>query len=144
MSFHHAAVLLSLLFIGCAQQAEGERCDRSNDNNDCEPGLECISLQALTGASEGAVCCPRSNPNVAICQPQTLDLNTGDDDTSAPETDPGESSAPVETTAPGETATPDETTAPIETTAPADGTMDGTTTDGMTDVVDAGLGDAAP
>lgn len=74
-----------LFFASCGEQGEGERCERSNDNNDCAPGLVCKSLQNLTGVSEGAVCCPESNNfTTDICRPQSFDLNTGDDVEPAP------------------------------------------------------------
>lgn len=74
-----SVLLLALVLLGCAKQAEGERCDRANDNNDCESGLECVSLLTLTGAAEGAVCCPRSNPSEPICRRRGIDLS-GDDE----------------------------------------------------------------
>jgi hypothetical protein len=72
----------ALMFVAsCGEQAEGERCERSNDDNDCGPGLVCTSLQNLTGATEGAVCCPERGTasSTAICHPQTVDLDTGDE-----------------------------------------------------------------
>lgn len=46
--------------VGCSSQAEGQRCDTTNGNDDCESGLECIRVSELKGAktSEGALCCP--------------------------------------------------------------------------------------
>jgi hypothetical protein len=51
---------LSAIFaIACASQSEGERCDRSNGDNDCESGLACVAGATLDGA---AVCCPSGRP----------------------------------------------------------------------------------
>lgn len=84
-TFPHLVSVLGLLLVtSCGEQAEGERCERSNDSNDCAAGLVCKSLQDLTGASVGAVCCPESNPTTAICHPQNLNLDTGDDEEPEP------------------------------------------------------------
>jgi hypothetical protein len=83
-------LLLALLTVACAEQGEGERCELSNDDNDCEPGLVCTSLSGLTGETTGAVCCPQSNFTTRICRLKPLDLDTGDDiasDDDAPASD---------------------------------------------------------
>lgn len=96
--------LVALFVLGCAQQAEGERCELSNDNNDCESGLVCTSLSGLTGQSTGAVCCPpKGQPiHVDICGLAPPDLtggnnssSSGDDDTSSS----GTSNSPAPTDA---------------------------------------------
>lgn len=72
-------LFLALLTFACAEQGEGERCELSNDDNDCEPGLVCTSLSGLTGETTGAVCCPQSDFTTRICRLKPLDLDTGDD-----------------------------------------------------------------
>src|SRR5690606_28134215 len=85
-----SVLALAVLAGGCAEQAEGERCERSNDDNDCEPGLVCTSLQGLTGDSEGSVCCPPRGgepPKTDICRSQPIDLGGGADDDGAADDD---------------------------------------------------------
>ncbi len=60
-----AAPLLATAFVvfclapSCAEQGEGERCDKSaNGDDDCESGLECIEANDLANASFGDRCCP--------------------------------------------------------------------------------------
>lgn len=98
------SLLALALTVACAKQPEGGRCERTNDNNDCESGLECVSLQGLSGESEGAVCCPRNtNATTEICLLRVVDLNTDDDDDTTTDDD---------TTADDDTTTDDDTTGP--------------------------------
>lgn len=54
---------------GCADQGEGERCDRRNNNEDCESGLVCTSKETLKSNSD--LCCPPAPkvPSVPQCSP---------------------------------------------------------------------------
>lgn len=63
------AFVLPLLALGCADQGEGERCDRRNNNADCESGLVCTSKETLK--SNADLCCPPPPqvPTVAQCTP---------------------------------------------------------------------------
>jgi uncharacterized membrane protein YgcG len=57
MRIFQAGCLLALLVLaGCAEQGEGERCERSNADADCEVGLRCVPLEI------GAICCPVDRP----------------------------------------------------------------------------------
>ena len=73
--------LLSALVGGCADQAEGERCDKRNGNADCASGLVCRDVdphRAQAGAKKDAgassssvvgqaVCCPLAGASVDLC-----------------------------------------------------------------------------
>lgn len=56
------AALLTLL--ACSKQSEGERCSESNDDEDCESGLICVSPRQLR-SSEVARCCPPETGQVS-------------------------------------------------------------------------------
>lgn len=64
-----ALVLPLFASFGCADQGEGERCDRRNNNADCESGLVCTSKETLK--SNADLCCPPPPrvPSVAQCTP---------------------------------------------------------------------------
>jgi len=51
--------LFTLLFVvaGCAKQGEGDRCLRSNGDNDCASGLVCVASDDLAEQSADR-CCP--------------------------------------------------------------------------------------
>lgn len=66
-----SAALLAALS-ACSNQAEGDRCDLDLNSDDCDVGLICTSLQSLTGAGTGAICCPEDNATVAACRPGSL------------------------------------------------------------------------
>lgn len=84
------AALLPLA--GCADQAEGERCDPKNNNLDCEGNLICTSLRSLNAGTEGAICCPASGGSGA-CSGDGLQFEPdGNDD------DPTDDSEPAEPT----------------------------------------------
>jgi uncharacterized membrane protein YgcG len=53
-----AGLLALLVLAACAEQKEGERCDRSNADLDCEEGLRCLAIPG----QEGAICCPTNRP----------------------------------------------------------------------------------
>jgi hypothetical protein len=80
------------LFVGCADQGEGERCDLRNGNTDCESGLTCTSAEDLnkfagSEQSGAALCCPPSGEvTVEACFPRSFD---GLGDSGAPEGDSG-------------------------------------------------------
>jgi hypothetical protein len=54
--------LLLCLALGCAKQAEGERCDLNNGDLDCDTGLLCKGEAQLSirGGKGIALCCPIS------------------------------------------------------------------------------------
>lgn len=59
-----------LVLAACASQAEGERCDRTNGDGDCESGLRCTPYQG------SAICCPEDRAaNVDACR--AADIGTG-------------------------------------------------------------------
>lgn len=47
-----------MLAVACSNQAEGERCDRNNEDEDCQDGLVCTSSQVLGGSAD--ICCPEN------------------------------------------------------------------------------------
>ncbi|MEY4546355.1 MAG: hypothetical protein RL685_2550 [Pseudomonadota bacterium] len=69
------SLLTVLLFgIGCAKQAEGERCDQNNGALDCEVGLACIGEEQLSiTGTRVALCCPipPTLPTVDACRAST-------------------------------------------------------------------------
>jgi hypothetical protein len=68
--FQAGCLLALLVLTGCAEQAEGERCDRSNADEDCESGLRCTQIQT------GEVCCPSNRPpSEDACR--TANIGTG-------------------------------------------------------------------
>lgn len=79
-----ALVLPLFASFGCANQGEGERCDRRNNNEDCESGLVCTSKETLK--SNADLCCPPPPrvPSVPQCSPgagggvTTPDASTSD------------------------------------------------------------------
>ena len=115
-----SAVLL-LAFVGalsasaaCSNQGEGEFCNTSNGNNDCQDGLEC---KAAPGVPSGAVnadrCCPipPAQPTTAVCsQPAGVgtDASTEVGDVfSAPVPDAEAGSAPETSAVPVPDAAPE-------------------------------------
>ena len=74
---------------GCSSQGEGERCDKNNDNSDCESGLECVSVVTGTGTTGTQFrCCPnpRTSSSSAACRGETpLNDATTPNDTGAPD-----------------------------------------------------------
>ena len=59
------------LALGCAKQGAGERCDRDNADQDCEPGLVCRGESQLSIKGRGvALCCPIAPgaPTVDACR----------------------------------------------------------------------------
>ena len=58
--FAFVSALAVLSMPGCSQQAEGERCDATNGDTDCNDGLSCIPKEKLL---EGITdrCCPAEN-----------------------------------------------------------------------------------
>ncbi len=58
-----------VLAVACSNQAEGERCDRNNDDEDCQDGLVCTSSQVLGGSAD--ICCPENlgDSESAACIP---------------------------------------------------------------------------
>ena len=69
--FQAGCLLALLVLAGCAEQKEGERCDRSNADLDCESGLRCTPLPDF-----GAVCCPDNRPPTEdVCR--TANIGTG-------------------------------------------------------------------
>ena len=73
-SFLGLLVLVAALPSACADQGEGERCDRENNNADCEPGLVCTAIEQLAGGEKGppgaALCCPANSEEARVeaCQ----------------------------------------------------------------------------
>jgi uncharacterized membrane protein YgcG len=66
-NFQAGCLLALLVLAGCAEQHEGERCDRSNADLDCEIGLRCTPLDI------GAICCPDTRPaTVDACRTANL------------------------------------------------------------------------
>jgi hypothetical protein len=55
------------LTVACSNQAEGERCDRNNEDEDCQEGLICKSSQELGGSAD--ICCPKEEgaSEIAAC-----------------------------------------------------------------------------
>lgn len=53
----------------CGSASEGESCDRSNRDGDCEEGLIC--REAFEVRAGKSVCCPRppARPSVSACLP---------------------------------------------------------------------------
>ena len=59
------------LLAACSKQSEGERCDTSSGNLDCETGLICRSADQLSIEGRGvALCCPPDDvqPTVNACR----------------------------------------------------------------------------
>ena len=114
------SVFAIALGTSCAQQQEGERCDRNNGisggDSDCNDGLQCTEAKVL--GTDTDRCCPadRSQATVAPC---TISSNSLNQDASPPAT---------------------------TTDSSVDGTTttDSSTTDGSsTDSGDSGVADAA-
>lgn len=61
--------VLAASALGCANQGEGELCNRSNGDDDCESGLVCTSKEKLK--SNADLCCPPPPkvPSVPQCSP---------------------------------------------------------------------------
>ncbi len=84
---------------GCADQAEGERCDQqngSNPSNDCAAGLVCVSVPPSLKAPAGAsICCPPNptNATVAACRGGVQLLTDGGSGGSTSTTDAGTDAA---------------------------------------------------
>ena len=57
-----AALLVAAPLAACSNQAEGERCDRNNNNDDCQDGLVCKSSAELGGNAD--ICCPEGGSEV--------------------------------------------------------------------------------
>ena len=68
MRIFQAGCLFALLVLaGCAEQGEGERCERTNGDADCQVGLRCTPLEI------GAVCCPDDRPPTEdVCRTANL------------------------------------------------------------------------
>ena len=74
------------LLAACSKQSEGERCDTSSGNLDCETGLICRSADQLSIEGRGvALCCPPDGvePTVNECR-AGADLPTEDLPTEPP------------------------------------------------------------
>jgi hypothetical protein len=83
------AVLASLTaLIACSNQGEGEYCDQSNGDNDCQSGLVCKPAPGLTGTFTTR-CCPMSpaDATTSACGLNTttvLDASAAIGDTGSP------------------------------------------------------------
>src|ERR1051325_1679730 len=63
--------VLGALFAGsaCSSQGEGQRCDPSNGDDDCESGLVCVEASKLIGGGPDttwALCCPASETQQTV------------------------------------------------------------------------------
>jgi len=75
----------AFVFQACGKQSEGERCETTNGNNDCDPGLECVSRQTVNDT----ICCPKDGvaPTTAECAgAATTPSDAGGTDTAKAET----------------------------------------------------------
>jgi hypothetical protein len=85
------AVLASFAaLVACSNQGEGEYCDLSNGNNDCQSGLECIPAPGLSGdLTSRNRCCPipPAQATTSACELNTttvLDASAAIGDTGTP------------------------------------------------------------
>jgi hypothetical protein len=85
--------LLLLTLVGlwanaCANQGEGQRCDKNSGDSDCASGLVCTTIQSQTptgtgGAAAGglpeAVCCPPQNQSATttVCSAVSTIFDAG-------------------------------------------------------------------
>ncbi|MET0592844.1 MAG: hypothetical protein ABW133_09105 [Polyangiaceae bacterium] len=90
-----------LVAAGCNSQSEGDRCDRANNNNDCEYPLVC--KQVYINAYH-YICCPNTGvATVANCNasstppPEAGTLDAGEDGATEDATDDGASDSSDET-----------------------------------------------
>jgi hypothetical protein len=99
----------AFVFQACSRQSEAERCEKSNGNNDCDPGLLCVQRECCSDT----ICCPPGDPvngttpecRTAATAPATDAGDTGSADTGTTDTGSADSGTP-DTTAP-DTATGD-------------------------------------
>ncbi len=63
--------------VGCSKQSEGQRCSRSNSDDDCDTaaGLVCTPGSQLGGQSD--ICCPPSGATNPACIPGALGVGGG-------------------------------------------------------------------
>lgn len=95
-SFGLVLPALALAFASaCAEQREGERCDKQSGNDDCEQGLICTTQSSSSSSGSGdqsaqgellpAVCCPPQGQHATaqictaggITTPEEPDAGTG-------------------------------------------------------------------
>ncbi|MEZ4301035.1 MAG: hypothetical protein R3B70_39230 [Polyangiaceae bacterium] len=71
------AASLTALVPGCGKNGEGERCDRENNDVDCEPPLVCTPAYLIGRPSD--LCCPSdlSSATDARCKPNTATVGEG-------------------------------------------------------------------
>jgi hypothetical protein len=97
--------------VACANQAEGDRCDRTNGDNDCESGLRCTPVSSLSGqttTTKAAICCPENRPaSVDACRAVTAGGGFGTGGSSgtggSPDASTGTGGTPEASTASGGT-----------------------------------------
>jgi hypothetical protein len=97
------AVAGALVFPACGKQSEAERCELTNGNNDCDPGLVCEHHEAVSSE----ICCPIGSPEngtTAECRSDKGEppkdsgvVDTAVPDTSTADTGSAETTAPVDT-----------------------------------------------
>ncbi len=93
-----AILLVGISFAGCGQQGEGERCSRDNNDEDCQPGMTCIT--PIGGTSSAQVCCPPiEQATTPECKRTVTTTDTG-----APETTPPTDTGTSDADAPGESS----------------------------------------
>jgi hypothetical protein len=125
--FVAAAVAAPAAWSGCSNQAEGERCDTTDDNggnDDCQ-NMHCTPKSELNGSPATDICCPwdRSKATTAVCALQPTPLNAD----GGVSNDGALGDAPITTDAPSESSAD----------APADSPVD-SPSDAPTDAPDAG------